>query len=157
MTTLSDYGALFREAYAALHGGRPGEAAGASARRPGESLEEYLSRTRSEALGRIERRLSAAEPPEGLRKAHDILLRLLAGAMEAEAALSAQVEAYRCGQFQDSIGHSERLQALVSESARRDRELIIALQEAESERPGTLAELGIEGLLGPPQNQEPRP
>lgn len=143
MTTLADYGALFREAYAVLHGGRSGEAPDTGVRRPGESLEEYLSRTRNQALARLRGELARVEPPPDVAKAHDILLRLLAGAMEAESALAAQVEAYRCGQFQDSIGHSERLQALVAESARLDRELILALKAAEEAAPGTLSHLGI--------------
>lgn len=142
MTTLADYGALFREAYAALHGGR-GEPADSVPRRPGESLEEHLSRTRSKALGRLEKQLAGVEPPEGLARAHRLLLRLLVGAAEADSALAAQVEAYRCGQFQESIGHSDRLQALVAESARLDRELILALREAEDANAGTLDALGI--------------
>ncbi len=150
MTTLAEYGAMFRAAYAVLHGGRGEEPGpGPGIRRPGESLEEYLARTRSEALGRVQRRLSGTEPPEGLRQAHNLHLRLLAGAVEADAALAAQVEAYRCGQFHDSIAHSDRLQALVAESARLDRELIVALRAVEEAEPGTLAALGIERLLPP--------
>ncbi|HEU4760237.1 MAG TPA: hypothetical protein VFT91_09695 [Dehalococcoidia bacterium] len=150
MTTVADYGALFREAYAVLHGGGPGEAgADAGQRRAGESLEEYLSGSRGEALGRLQRRLSAAAPPEALKPAHALLLRLLASGGEADAALAAQVEAYRCGQFPESIAQSERLQALVTESARLDRELIASLREAEGRSPGTLAILGIEGIAEP--------
>jgi len=151
VTTTSDYGALFREAYATLHGGRPGEEpADIGRRRAGESLEEYLSRSRSEALGRLQRAFSAAQPPEALKPAHELLARLLASAAEADAALAAQVEAYRCGQFQESVAQSERLQSLVSESVRLDRELILALREAEERSPGTLEELGIEDLSPPP-------
>ena len=147
MTTLPDYGALFREAYAVLHGGRAGEEpVDAGQRRQGESLEEYLGRSRGEALGRIERQLSAVEPPEALRRAHELLLRLLADAVEADAALAAQVEAYRCGQFTDSVAHSDRLQALVSDSARLDRELIQSLRDI---GPQLLAELGLEALPRP--------
>lgn len=150
MTTLSDYGAHFCEAYAVLHGGRGEEPEDIGQRRPGEPLEEFLARSRGEALGRLQRRLSAVEPPQALRKAHDILLQLLAGAVEADVALAAQVEAYRCGQFQESIAHSDRLQVLVTESARLDRELILALREGESQRPGTLAELGLGDIVSPP-------
>ncbi len=155
MTTLADYGDVFRETYAVLHGGRgEEEPTGAGPRRPGEPLEQYLARSRGEALGRLQRQLSGVGPPQALRKAHDILLRLLAGAVEAEAALAAQVQAYRCSQFQESIGHSERLQALVSESARLDRELILALREAEEANAGTLDALGIAAVPEPPTAAE---
>ncbi len=143
MTTLDDYGAVFRAAYAALHGGRPDEPADTATRKPGESLEEFLARTRTEALGRVQRHLDAVEPPPELRRVHKLLLQLLDGAREADAALAAQVEAYRCGQFSDSIAHSDRLQALVASGTRLDRDLIVALQELEAERPGTLQELEI--------------
>lgn len=150
MITLSDYGAHFREAYAVLHGGRGVEPVDVGQRQPGESLEEFLARSRGQALGRVQRQLSAIEPPQALGKAHDILLRLLAGAVGADVALAAQVEAYRCGQFQESIGHSDRLQALVAESARLDRELILTLRGVESKRPGTLAELGVGDIVSSP-------
>lgn len=149
MTTLDDYGDVFRAAYAALHGGRPDEP-DTSARKPGESLEEFLARTRTEALGRVRRRLDAVEPPAELRHVHQLLLQLLHGAREADAALAAQVEAYRCGQFSDSIAHSDRLQALVAAGTRLDRELIVALQALEAERPGTLDALGIAEVPEPP-------
>lgn len=151
MTSLSDYGALFRQAYALLHGGRPGEVAEGSPRRPGESLEEFLARTRQEELGLLAGRLAGTEPPPEVQRVHSLLLELLQAAAEADAVLFAQVEAYRCGRFQESIDHSDRLQELVSRSARLDRELIIALREAESERPGTLAELGLGDIVEPPQ------
>jgi len=144
VTTLAEYGPLFRDAYAALHGGRPGDPPSDSGRRPDESLEEYLARSRGEALGRLRARLEAAEPPPELRAAHDLLLRLLASAAEADAALAAQVEAYSCGNFTDSISHSDRLSAVVAESARLDRDLILALRQAEEASPGTLAALGVE-------------
>ena len=84
-----------------------------------------------------------------MRAAHDLLVRLLASAAEADAALAAQVEAYRCGNFQSSISHSDRLHAIVTESARLDHDLILALRTAEEAAPGTLAALGIEGLAPP--------
>jgi len=149
VTALSEYGPLFRDAYAALHGGRPNDTPSDSGRRPDESLEEYLARSRGEALGRLRARLEAGQPPQELRTAHDLLVRLLAAAAEADAALAAQVEAYRCGNFQGSIGHSDRLHAIVAESARLDRDLILALREAEEANAGTLAALGIEEIEGP--------
>ena len=149
MTAPSEYGPLFRDAYAALHGGRPDDAPADSGRWPDESLEEYLARSRGEALGRLGARLEAGEPPPELRAAHDLLIRLLAAATEADAALAAQVEAYRCGNFQGSISHSDRLSAIVAESARLDRDLILALRDAEAATPGTLAELGIEEIAPP--------
>jgi len=146
VTTPAEYGPLFRDAYAALHGGRPGDAPPDSGRRPDESLEEYLARSRADALGRLRSRLEGGGPPPELRAAHDLLVRLLAASAEADAALTAQVEAYRCGNFSDSVSHSDRLHAIVSESARLDRDLILALRQAEEAAPGTLAALGIEGL-----------
>ena len=150
MTGLADYGPLFRDAYAALHGGRPGDAPSDSGRRPDESLEEYLARSRGEALDRLHARLESAEPPPALRTAHDLLVRLLADSAEADAALAAQVEAYRCGNFGDSVSHSDRLHAIIAESARLDRELILALRDAEAAAPGTLAALGIAAVPEPP-------
>ena len=146
MTSLSDYGPLFRDAYATLHGGRADEPPADSGRRSDESLEEFLARSRSEALGRLRGRLESAEPPKELRIAHGLLVRLLTCAAEADAALAAQVGAYRCGNFQGSISHSDRLHTIVSESARLDHELIIALREAEE---GTLETLGIEEIEQP--------
>ena len=150
MASLTEYGPLFRDAYAALHGGRPNDTPSDSGRRPHESLEEYLVRSRGEALDRLRTRLKAGEPPPELRAAHDLLVRLLAASAEADAALAAQVEAYRCGNFSDSVSHSDRLHAIIAESARLDRDLILALREAEEAAPGTLAALGIEGLTAPP-------
>jgi hypothetical protein len=143
VTNPSDYEPLFRDAYTALHGGHPDEPPPDSGRRSDESLEEFLARSRGEALGRLRRRLESAEPPKELRIAHGLLVRLLTCASEADAALAAQVEAYRCGNFQGSISHSDRLHTIVSESARLDRELILALQKAEDSDPGTLEALGI--------------
>lgn len=151
MTTLSHYGELFRDAYAALHGGREEESAQAAPGQPGESLEEFLARSRRETLGRLERRLAGTEPPEGLERAHRLLLGLLRSAQEADAALLAQIEAYRRGQFRESMGHSDRLQELVSQGARLDRELMAALREAEQRRPGTLSGLGIADVVRPEQ------
>ena len=146
MTSLSDYGPLFRDAYATLHGSRADDPPTDSGRRSDESLEEFLARSRSEALGRLRGRLESAEPPKELRIAHGLLVRLLTCAAEADAALAAQVGAYRCGNFQGSISHSDRLHTIVSESARLDHELIIALREAEK---GTLETLGIEEIEQP--------
>jgi hypothetical protein len=98
----------------------------------------------------VRRRLEAAEPPQALRDVHGQLLRLLASAAEADAALAAQVEAYRCGNFQGSVSHSDRLQAIVSESARLDRDLILALRQAEEANAGTLDALGIAEVPEPP-------
>ena len=137
---------MFRDAYAALHGGRSDEPPADSGRRPDESLEEFLARSRSEALVKLRGRLESAEPPKELRIAHGLLVRLLTCAAEADAALAAQVETYRCGNFQGSISHSDRLHSIVSESARLDRELIVALREAEK---GTLEALGIEEIEQP--------
>ncbi len=149
MTSLSDYEPLFRDAYATLHGGRSDEPPADSGRRSDESLEEFLARSRGEALGGLRGRLESAEPPKELRIAHGLLVRLLACASEADDALAAQVEAYRCGNFQGSISHSDRLHSIVSESARLDRELILALREAEEAGPGTLSALGIEEIEQP--------
>ena len=146
MTNLTDYGPLFRDAYATLHGGRADEPPTDSGRRSDESLEEFLARSRVTALGRLRGRLESAEPPTELRIAHGLLVRLLACAAEADAALAAQVGAYHCGNFQGSISHSDRLHSIVSESARLDRELIVALREAEK---GTLEALGIEEIEQP--------
>ena len=88
-------------------------------------------------------------PPPEVRPAHELLVRLLAAAAEADAALAAQVEAYRCGNFSDSVSRSDRLSVIIAESARLDRDLILALRDAEAAAPGTLAALGIEGPAAP--------
>ena len=150
MTDLADYGPLFRAAYTVLHGGHRDEPPADSGRRADESLEEFLARSRGEALDRLRGRMEGAEPPAALRAAHGLLVRLLASAAEADAALAAQMEAYRCGNFQGSISHSDRLHAIVSESARLDRDLIVALRQAEEANAGTLAELGIAEVPEPP-------
>ena len=151
VTSLADYGPLFREGYAALHGGHPDEPqAAGSSRRTDESLEEFLARSRGDALDRLRVRLEAAAPPKELRVAHGLLVRLLSCAVEADSVLAAQVEAYRCGNFQDSISHSDRLHSVVSESARLDSDLILALRETEEAAPGTLAALGIGEIEPPP-------
>jgi hypothetical protein len=149
MTSLSDYGPMFRNAYAALHGGRTDEPPADSGRRSDESLEEFLARSRSEALVKLRGQLEAVAPPQELRIAHGLVVRLLTCAAEADAALAAQVEAYGCGNFQGSISHSDRLHSIVSESARLDRELILALREVEEADPGTLSALGIEEIEQP--------
>jgi hypothetical protein len=123
-----DYGELFRDAYALLHGGHDDEAADAPPRTAGEAIEAYLSRTRVEALGLMRKLLLAAEPPEGLSQIHRLVTDLLSNAMQADEALAEQVKAYQCGQFHESVAHSERLQELVMESQQLDRELISALR-----------------------------
>ena len=127
MLTLSEYGELFREAYAAIHGGRTQEPTQAS---PADA---------AGTLTAVRERLAAARPPGELAEAHEMLLRLLDGAASAEEALTAQVEAYRAGRLEDAIAHSERLGELVGESAHLDRELLLALRETERRSPGALA------------------
>ena len=143
MASLGYYGPMFRNAYAALHGGGGDELPADSDRRPNESLEESLARSRSEALYGLRSQLEAVAPPKELRIAHGLLVRLLTCAAEADAALAAQVGAYRCGNFQGSISHSDRLHSIVSESSHLDRDLIVSLREAEE---GTLEALGIEEI-----------
>jgi hypothetical protein len=139
-----DYGALFRDAYAVLHGGRAGEHDSASGPNAGEPLEEYLSRTRTAAIASVRKQLLAAEAPEALQAAHSLLLDLLSNAEQADEALSQQVRSYQCGNFHDSVTHSDRLQDLVVRSQALDRDLIVALREAEERSPGILADLGVE-------------
>jgi hypothetical protein len=135
------YGDVFREAYALLHGGRAEEMAGATERDAGESLEVYLARTRSQALGTIRGRLLAQHRPALLAEAHRLLLALLAKALEAEVALAEQVHSYQCGQFRASVRHSDRLQQIVTESQRLDRQLILALKRLPAH---AAEELGLE-------------
>jgi hypothetical protein len=73
-----------------------------------------------------------------------LLADLLANATQADEALAEQVRAYQCGQFHESVAHSERLQQLVVESQRLDRELIGALRALP---PELRQELGIEAPL----------
>lgn len=139
---MSEYGALFTQAYAILHG--EGDDLGSSLeRRPGEHLGEYLARQRKATVARVQAALREATPPPALTRAHEILVRLLANAWEADEALLAQTQAYHCGRFETSATHADRLHALVTESARLDRELIAALQEVERAAPGTLEALGM--------------
>jgi hypothetical protein len=138
---IGHYGDVFREVYAVLHGGHSDEIEGAIERAPGEGMEEYLARTRSDALGVTRKRLLSANPPQAMAQAHQLLLDLLANAIAADAALAEQVRAYQCGQFHESVGHSDRLQQLVVESQRLDRDLINALKALPSEM---LAELGLD-------------
>lgn len=142
MSTLSHYGALLREAFAALHGGCDEEAP----EQPGGSAPEE---TTPEALPALLTALRSVEPPVGMARVHDLLLELLRAAQEAEVALAAQAEAYRAGRLRESVEHSDRLQAVVARGARIDRELMAALREAEVERPGTLAELGLADVVQP--------
>ena len=144
-----DYGSAFRAAYDILHGGRAAEPGDEGGRRSDESTEEFLARSRAETLERLQGPLEAAQTPQVLATAQRLLLRLLACALEADTALAAQMEAYRCGNFQGSIDHSDRLQAVIAESARLDRDLILALREAEEAAPGTLEALRI-GEIAPP-------
>lgn len=138
------YGALFSRAYSLLHGGDDDwPDAPAPQRSPGEDILDYMARCHRECLAAVRAGLVAAVPPPEVRRAHDILLRLLSNAAEAEEALLAQTSSYRCGQFEVSVAQSERLHQLVAESARLDRELILALQEAERGSPGILATLGL--------------
>ena len=133
-----DYGALFRDAYSLLHGGRGDEVDDSAARRPGEGLEDYLARTRSEAVGAMRKRLLAASPPAGLERVHGLLADLLEKAALGDEALARQVAAYQCGNFHESVTHSERLHELVAESARLDRELIAELRSLTPDVAGTL-------------------
>jgi hypothetical protein len=137
----SAYGELFREAYALLHGGRADEVDSTRERAAGESTEDFLARTRTKALGVMRKRLLAAKPPPELTEANRLLLDLLANAASADEALAEQVRSYQCGQFHESVRHSDRLQELVIESQRLDRELILALKSLPAD---TLADLGVE-------------
>jgi len=120
----STYGDIFRDAYATLHGGRSGEFDEGSERNAGEPVQAYLARTRSESLGIMRKRLLASEPAPALRTVHQLLVDLLTNAAAADEALAAQVHAYQCGQFHESVGHSNRLQELVVASQGIDRDLI---------------------------------
>ena len=141
MIDASEYGSLFRDAYSLLHGGRPGDSNITDDRRPGEPLEAYLSRSRLEAVGRMRKRLLAAQPPAGAEEAHRLLLDLLQNAARADEALAQQVRAYQCGRFHESVTHSDRLHILVEESARLDRELLAVLRDLS---PAVRAEIGVE-------------
>ncbi len=158
MTTIEEYGPLLRAAFATLHGGRPEEPSQPAQRRPGESLEEYLARSRQEALEELARKMQGISPPEELRGVHELLLRVLQCAVEADTALAAQVRAYGCGDFQQSVAHSERVHRLVAESARLDRELIMALEQLEKASPWSLTALGLAEVFpfGKAQNPETR-
>jgi hypothetical protein len=136
---VSGYDELFRDAYALLHGGR-GEEADAPARYAGEGIEDYLARTRVSALAATRKLLLAADVPDVIAEAHRLLLRLVDNAIWADEALAEQVRAYQCGHFHESVAHSDRLQTLVVESERLDRELIGTLRNL---APGLRAELGI--------------
>jgi len=137
----STYGDTFRDAYATLHGGRSGEFDEGSERYAGEHVEAYLARTRSESLGMVRKRLLAAEPPPALLAAHQLLVVLLTNAAAADEALGEQVRAYQCGQFHESVTHSDRLQELVVSSQRMDRDLINEIRALD---PEVLAELAID-------------
>ncbi len=147
MSDAARYGELFRRAYAALHGGAPDEEAAFVQRRSDESLEEFLARSRREALAPLRDALQAMTPPAGLDDAHRLLLEAIECALEADAALAAQVRAYGCGDYQQSIQHSERVAVLAQRAVEVDRELIRALWLAEEATPGTLAALGLVDVL----------
>ncbi|MFQ6019775.1 MAG: hypothetical protein ACE5KW_03365 [Dehalococcoidia bacterium] len=150
MTTLEEYGPLFRAAYGALHGGHPDEPRRAGeARQPQESAADFLARSRVESLERLQRQLAAVRPPRRLRNVHDALARLLAAASEADREMALQVEAYARGETEASLRHSERVASLVAESVRLDRDLILALQAAEEARSGTLVALGLADIVPP--------
>ena len=153
MTTPSDYEACFRETFHALHGGDPDDEDGSPLQSaepgPGEPLTEFLARSRSQTLGRLQRQLADGEPPAFLREAHDLLTRLLNNSASVDAALASQVEAYRCDQFEKSIAHSDRLGTLVAEGTRLQRELLQALQQAESDQAGVLERLGLSDVVPP--------
>jgi hypothetical protein len=136
-----DYGNLFRDAYTLLHGGGTDDYADAPPRKAGEPLEDYLTRTRVGALGATRKRILDATVPVGLEEVHRLLVDLLANAAQADEALAEQVKAYQCGQFHESVAHSERLQELVVESQRMDRELIRVLKGMAPELRGVV---GIE-------------
>src|SRR3972149_3946232 len=152
-----DYGALFRDAYSLLHGGRGDEADDTPERRggggvgeePGPSafgadwgVWESRARSRSETVGVMRKRLLGASPPARVEKAHGLLIDLLEKAALGDEALAQQVAAYQCGNFHESVAHSERLHELVADSARLDRELITELRSL----PAEVAEgLGIGG------------
>ena len=138
-----DYGDTFRDAYALLHGGRGDEPDDTSDHRAGERLEDYLARSRAEAVGATRKRLLGATPPVALEKAHRLLIDLLKNAAIGDEALAQQVAAYQCGNFHESVAHSERLHELVAESARLDRELITELRGLPAD---VAAALGIGGL-----------
>lgn len=123
-----DYGELFRDAYSLLHGGRGDEPDNTSERRPGERLDDYLARSRAEAVGAMRARLLSASPPDGLEKTHGLLADLLQNAALGDEALAQQAAAYQCGNFHESVAHSERLHDLIADSARLDRELILELR-----------------------------
>lgn len=137
--SIEEYGSLFRQAFETLHGGR-GNAQ--PERNPGETLEQYLSRSREEALAGIARRLQAATPPDDLAQVHSLILSVLQGAIATDEALAAQVRAYGCNDYQESMAQSERVGDLIAESAQQDRELMVALQQLPGE---TLAALGLAG------------
>jgi hypothetical protein len=140
---MDDYGLLFRDAYALLHGGRGDEADDTPERQAGERLEEYLARSRAEAVGAMRKRLLQASPPAGVETAHGLLIDLLEKASLGDEALAQQVAAYQCGNFHESVAHSERLHELVADSARLDRELVAELWSLPSD---VAAGLGIGGL-----------
>jgi hypothetical protein len=141
------YGELFRRAYAVLHGGMADEGPPVLQRRPDQSLEEFLASSRREALEPLRRALESTSPPAGLEEAHRLLLAAIECALEADAALAAQVRAYGCGDYQTSLEHSQRAADLARRAVELDRSLIAALWRAEEAAPGILASLGLAQVL----------
>ncbi len=147
MTAQAAYGALFRRAYSLLHGGTPEEGAWAPQRQPEEDLEDFLARTRHHALVPLREELEATPPPSPLAEAHRLLLEAINCALEADAALAAQIQAYSRGDYRSSLEHSQRAIQLAQRAVELDRALIRALWQAEEWAPGTLAALGLRAVL----------
>jgi|GEM_PF-3781119 len=141
--SLEEYGHILRTAFATLHGGHPGEPAEPEAVGPEESVSAFIARTRAQTLESLRAQVEAAQPPAELQAVHDVLIRLLEAAIEADKALEEQIEAYGRGDQKASLRQAERVGALVVASARLDRDLILALRAAEDARSGTLAALGL--------------
>lgn len=141
--SVKEYGHNLRQAFNTLHGGQ-GLTGQDAAREPGESLEDYLARSREAALSDILARLEQLSPPVALAGVHSLLTRVLRIAMDTDEALAAQIRAYGCGDFQQSMAHSDRVGELVAASASLDRELILSLRQLE---PAALSDLGIAAVL----------
>ena len=155
MTDTADYGELLRLAYATLHGSGPEGEAPLPQREAGETLEEFLARSRRQALTPLRQRLAATPPPPPLEEVHRLLLEAIDCSLAADAALAAQVRAYGCGDYRESIQHSERVADLARRAIELDRALIGALWRVEEAAPGTLAALGLAAVL--PRGDDTRP
>ncbi|HXG35373.1 MAG TPA: hypothetical protein VNL15_00215 [Dehalococcoidia bacterium] len=143
--SIEEYGELLRRAYGVLHGSHEGQPVSSGPRLPGESLEEYLARSRQDNLGVLLSSLERAAPPPDLGDIHRLITEVVRHAIASDEALAAQVRAYSCGDFQQSMLHAERLGDLVAESARLDREFIAALRRLD---PATREALGIDVAVG---------